>query len=103
TEAFDEERMRSAAATSAADVFVERLPQGYDTRLGKYFSHSEDLSMGQWQRVALARALYSKAPILVLDEPTSFMDAQSTHSFFDKLDEIAQNRIVLLITHSDEV
>ena len=99
----DIERIRQSLETSTADSFVQNLPSGYDTRLGKYFSNSEDLSMGQWQRVALARALYSKAPILVLDEPTSFMDAQSTRSFFAKLDELAQNRIVLLITHSDEV
>jgi len=99
----DEERIRQSAETSSADRFVRHLPHDYDTRLGKYFSSSEDLSMGQWQRVALARALYSKAPILVLDEPTSFMDAQSTRNFFAKLDELAQNRIVLLITHSDEL
>ena len=99
----DDERIRLALETSTADSFVQHLPSGYDTRLGKYFANSEDLSMGQWQRLALARALYSKAPILVLDEPTSFMDAQSTRSFFDKLDNLAQNRIVLLITHSDEV
>ncbi len=99
----DIERIRQSLETSTADSFVQNLPSGYDTRLGKYFSNSEDLSMGQWQRVALARALYSNAPILVLDEPTSFMDAQSTRSFFARLDELAQNRIVLLITHSDEV
>lgn len=98
----DPERARYAAGLSSADRFIEKLPQGYDTRLGKYFSHSEDLSMGQWQRVALARALYSTAPIIVLDEPTSFMDAKSTRSFFEKLDEIANGRIVILVTHTND-
>jgi len=100
-ETLDDERIAKSASISSADEFISRLPQGYDTRLGKYFSNSEDLSMGQWQKVALARALYSQAPILVLDEPTSWMDARSTREFYDKLNEIAQNRIVLLVTHDN--
>ena len=98
----DEHRMLWAARTSSADSFIQRLPQGYDTRLGKYFANSEDLSMGQWQRIALARALYSTAPILVLDEPTSWMDAKSTKAFYGELHNIAQNRIVLLVTHHND-
>ena len=97
----DDARLEGSAAMSTADEFITRLPHGYDTRLGKYFSHSEDLSMGQWQRLALARALYSTAPIIVLDEPTSWMDAKSTRSFYDQLGKMAQDRIVLLVTHDN--
>ena len=94
----DEDIAEAAKMSTAAD-FIEKFPKGYDTKLGRYFAESEDLSMGQWQRVALARALYSKSPILVLDEPTSWMDKKSTEVFYKTIEELKKDRIVLLVTH----
>lgn len=91
--------IEDAARMSTAADFIEKFPNGYDTNLGRYFANSEDLSMGQWQRVALARALYSKAPILVLDEPTSWMDRKSTEAFYEAIEELKKDRIILLVTH----
>ena len=57
--------------------------------------------MGQWQRIALARALYKKAPILVLDEPNSWMDAGGRANFRKHLPELCRDRLVILISHED--
>ncbi|MBT2234292.1 ATP-binding cassette domain-containing protein [Nonomuraea sp. NEAU-A123] len=62
-----------------ADDFLSRLPEGYETILGKEFMGGTDLSIGQWQRVALARAFFRDAPFIVLDEPTAALDARAEH------------------------
>ncbi len=94
-----EAEVSKAAGMSTAADFIEKFPKGYDTNLGRYFAESEDLSMGQWQRIALARAFYSKAPILVLDEPTSWMDKKSTEIFYNTIEELQKDRIIILVTH----
>ena len=68
------EDVEVAARAAAAHEIIMRLPQGYETVLGKWFG-GEDLSGGQWQRLALARALVRRASLIILDEPTSAMDA----------------------------
>ena len=77
--AFDDEtRWRSAAMQGLAAEFVEQLPSGYRTQLGKWFKDGRELSGGQWQKIALARAfMRNEADILVLDEPTAAIDAGS--------------------------
>ncbi len=75
-----QELVMSAARKSGANAFIERLPQGYDTMLGRWFKdlkESTQLSGGEWQKIALARAFMRDARILVLDEPTSALDAQA--------------------------
>ena len=67
--------IEAAARAAGADGPISRLPQGYDTVLGTMFEGGTDLSTGEWQRIALARAFYRQAPVVVLDEPTSAMDA----------------------------
>lgn len=79
--------------------FVDRLPQGYDTPLGRLFDGGQELSMGQWQRLALARALASDAPILLLDEPLAWMDQPTREVFLELLEEIKVNRIIILVNH----
>ena len=68
--------------------------------LGRLFDGGSELSMGQWQRVALARALASDAPVLVFDEPTAWLDAEARRHFAATIDELKQDRIVIIITHN---
>src|SRR6266568_3451711 len=71
-----------AARKSGASAVIEKLPQGYDTMLGRWFKDLKDstqLSGGEWQKIALARAFMRDARILVLDEPTSALDAQAEY------------------------
>lgn len=99
-EHYDKERVRYAAELSGSDKYIERLPHGYDTMLGRLFDGGEELSMGQWQRIALARQLYSDAPILIFDEPTAWMDVPSRERFYDTIDELkARGKVIILIKH----
>ena len=96
----DPERVRWVAHLAGADKFIEKLPKGYDTQLGRMFDGGEELSMGQWQRVALARQLYGDAPVLVFDEPTAWMDVPSRDRFYETLDMLQkQNKVIILIKH----
>ncbi len=78
---------------------VARLPHGEKTMLGRVFDGGEELSMGQWQRIAIARALSSDAPILIMDEPLAWLDADAREQFNAALTEVVPNRIVILISH----
>lgn len=96
----DMDRVRQAAHLSGADKFIERLPKGYDTPLGRMFDDGEELSMGQWQRIALARQLYGDAPVLIFDEPTAWMDVPSRKLFEDTLAQKQQEgKVIILIKH----
>jgi ATP-binding cassette subfamily B protein len=99
--AFTEEaRWREAAQKGSAADFIEALPQGYGTQLGKWFKEGRELSGGQWQRVALSRAfMRNTADILVLDEPTSAMDAEAEAEIFARFRELATGKMVILISH----
>lgn len=91
--------VRRAAEAAGAREFLERLPNGFETKLGKMFYESGELSGGQWQRVALARAYLRQSPILALDEPTSAMDSWSEMEWFERLRTLAEGRTALVITH----
>ncbi|YAF95724.1 MAG: ABC transporter ATP-binding protein [Nodularia sp. CChRGM 3473] len=93
------EEIQTAIQDAGAEEIVARLPQGYDTQLGKMFSGGTDLSGGEWQRIALARAFLRQAPILILDEPTSFMDSWAEHDWLDRFRRMAKNRSAVVITH----
>lgn len=93
------ERIACAAERAGADTFIAKLPQGYDTPLGRLFDHGAELSMGQWQRVALARLYCSDAPVMIFDEPTAWMDVPSREKFYQTLEEIKQNKVIFLIKH----
>ncbi len=96
----DEVRWQEAAEHAAAHETLTSLPQGYRTQLGKWFDNGRELSGGQWQRVALARAMMrTDAQILVLDEPTSAMDAAAEVEIFDRLQDQAKGRMSILISH----
>jgi len=83
-----------------ADAFIEDLPAGYDTQLGKWFKNGQELSGGQWQKIALSRAfMRTEADILVLDEPTAAMDAAAEAKIFEHFRRLTRNRIAILISH----
>ena len=91
--------VRKASERAGLDVIIGRLPDGYDTRLGKAFAQGTDLSSGEWQRVAMARAFLRQAPIILLDEPTSFMDSWAEVEWFDRLQDLASGRTTMIVTH----
>lgn len=96
----DHQRIVQAAQKSGAHEFLSALPAGYDTHLGRWFEDvGTDLSTGQWQKVALARAYMRDAPILILDEPTSSLDAMAEYEIFKTFQNLAGNRTVILISH----
>jgi ATP-binding cassette subfamily B protein len=96
----DEQRWREAASKGRAADFIEQLPAGYQTQLGKWFRDGQELSGGQWQKIALARAfMRTQADVLVLDEPTAAMDARAEAEIFEHFRALARERITILISH----
>jgi ABC-type multidrug transport system fused ATPase/permease subunit len=96
----DTDRWRTAAHKGTATHFIESLPEGFDTQLGRWFKGGQELSGGQWQKIALSRAfMRSGADILVLDEPTSAMDAEAETKLFDQFREATENQMAILISH----
>ncbi len=91
------EAIESAAARSSVLEFADKLPDGLETGLG---SGGRELSGGQRQRIALARAMLRNPSILILDEPTSAIDAHSEQAIQKALAEFTKGRTTLLITHA---
>ena len=97
---WNEERWIAAAEMGRASSFIDRLPQGYATQLGRWFNRGQELSVGQWQRIALARAfMRSAANILVLDEPTASMDSETEAEIFEHFQSMTDDKIAMLISH----
>src|SRR5204863_6428013 len=88
-----------AAQKAGADDMIERLPDGYDTPLGKWFDGGANLSGGEWQKVALGRSFMRDARILLLDEPTSALDAQAEYELFERLRSLTRGRTAVYISH----
>lgn len=93
--ATDEEVMAAARAASA-DAFIMAMPGGYQTMLG---DGGSGLSGGQRQRVAIARAFLKDAPILILDEATASLDAESEAQIQQELDRLVEGRTALIVAH----
>jgi ATP-binding cassette subfamily B protein len=96
----DEARWATAAHAGMADGFIDTLGEGYRTQLGKWFPGGRELSGGQWQKIALSRAFMREdADVLVLDEPTSAMDAEAEAEAFDRVRELARDKMIVLVSH----
>ena len=93
------EEVIEAARHASAHEFIARLPQGYDTRLGRQFYGGHELSVGQWQRLALARAFFRGGSFLVLDEPTAALDPRAESELFSQMRALSEGRSVLLVSH----
>jgi ATP-binding cassette subfamily B protein len=92
----DPERIAWAARAANAHEFVQRLPLGYETKVGEA---GMKLSGGQQQRIAIARALYHRPPILLFDEATSSLDTESERAVKESLDELLTGRTSFVIAH----
>jgi len=90
------DEVKAAARLANADEFIRALPQGYDTILGE---RGVNLSHGQRQRIAIARAAVRKAPILILDEPTTGLDGENERAVIEALGRLAEGRTTFTITH----
>ena len=90
------EEVVAAARLAYADEFIQKLPQGYDTRVGE---NGVLLSGGQRQRLAIARAILKNAPILILDEATSALDNESERFIQAALEHVMKNRTTVVIAH----
>lgn len=102
----DREMVGAALARAGATDVVERLPGGLETQLGRDWEGGVDLSGGQWQKLALGRAMMRPWPLLlILDEPTASLDAQTEHDLFERYAEAARRSashagtITLLVSH----
>ncbi len=95
----NETLMKKAAKQSEAEEFILKLPKKYDQILGRQFEGGVELSQGQWQKIAIARAFYEAAPILILDEPTSAIDAESEYAIFQNLNKYYSDKTLFLISH----
>jgi ATP-binding cassette subfamily B protein len=92
-------RIANAAEKSLADQVVSELPKGYDQQLGKRFKQGKDLSGGQWQKIAIARAYMKDAEVLILDEPTSSLDARAETEAFKRFIQLTEGKTAVIISH----
>jgi ATP-binding cassette subfamily B protein len=100
-----EPAIATAIARAGATDVVERLPSGLDTQLGPTWPGGAEVSFGQWQKLALARGFMRDEPLLlILDEPTAALDAETEHALFERYAAAARNdrrdgRITVLVSH----
>lgn len=96
----DMESILDAAKKSSADAFIDRLPRGYDTPLMRIFEPTGiEPSVGQWQKLAVARAFYSDSDVLILDEPTSSLDAIAEQEIFSQFDQLRKDKTTIFVSH----
>ena len=92
-------RIAEAVRRGGADPVVARLPHGLQTQLGRLFKGGVELSEGQWQRLALARAFLRDAPLLMLDEPTSSLDAKAERDLLAAVVSGSQGKTTVIVSH----
>lgn len=99
SKANDEKLLKEAISKSGASAYLRQLPEGINQVIGKMFEKGIDLSGGQWQKLALARAFFRNAPLLVLDEPTSAIDAKAEYEIFQNVQKLQKDKTVIIISH----
>ncbi|MDE2143915.1 MAG: ABC transporter ATP-binding protein, partial [Elusimicrobia bacterium] len=95
----DDAAVAAAGRKSGADEVAAGLKKGYASRLGRWFDDGHDLSGGQWQKVALGRAFMRDGQVLILDEPTSSLDAEAEAAVFERMKALAAGKTALLVSH----
>ena len=96
TEDRNKDRIKEAARIAYVDEFISLLPEGYQTKIGE---NGVKLSGGQRQRLAIARAIYLDPPLLIFDEATSSLDANSEKKILDAIDSLHGKRTVIIVAH----
>ena len=91
-----DEEIKEVAKIARCDEFIEKLPDGYDTLIGE---NGALLSGGQRQRISIARALLKDAPIILLDEATSFLDVENESEIQKAISALIKNKTVIVIAH----
>ncbi len=93
-----DQAQKAAEAAGIADV-IEHLPDGYNTILGNQFKGGEELSIGQWQKIAIARAFYRNTPLILMDEPSSALDAEAEYQIINSLKKLSKDKTAIIISH----
>ncbi len=88
-----------AAKSAGAHDMIKQFDSEYTQMLGKTFDGGIELSGGQWQKIALSRAFFRNAPILILDEPTSAIDAKAESEIFERVEKLSKDKTVIIISH----
>jgi len=94
----DAERIKDVATLAGVHGLIGSLPRGYETPVGRLFGET-DLSGGEWQKLAVARAFARSASLLILDEPTSNLDARAEYNLFRRFQELAKGRTTVIVSH----
>jgi ATP-binding cassette subfamily B protein len=95
----DTDRVVGAAERSLADEVIAALPKQYEQILGRRFAEGKELSGGQWQKIALARAYMKDAKVIILDEPTSSLDAKAEYAAFERFIDLTKEKTAVIISH----
>ncbi len=96
---FNLEKAKEAAKAAGIDDIIETLPNGYHTLLGNLFKGGEELSIGQWQKMAIARAFYRNSSLILMDEPSSALDANSEMQIINSLKDLSQGKTAVIVSH----
>ncbi|WP_406301429.1 ABC transporter ATP-binding protein/permease [Streptomyces sp. NBC_00885] len=99
---FDDGPVWDAVDAVGMRAAIDDLPKGLDTLLARELYGGSELSGGQWQRLVCSRALYRRPSLLILDEPTSQMDARGEHGILEAIKAISADRITVVVTHQLE-
>ena len=99
---FDDGPVWDAVDAVGMRAAIDDLPKGLDTLLARELYGGSELSGGQWQRLVCSRALYRRPSLLILDEPTSQMDARGEHGILEAIKRISADRITVVVTHQLE-
>lgn len=98
-ETLDFDKAVKAAKAAGINDILEHLPNGYNNLLGNLFSSGEELSIGQWQKMAIARAFYRDSSLVLLDEPSSALDAESELQIINGLKKLSHDKTAIIISH----
>jgi ATP-binding cassette subfamily B protein len=96
---YNEKRMEEAARKAGMEDVLKNLPNGFHTLLGNLFQGGEELSIGQWQKMAIARAFYRDSTLILMDEPSSALDAASEMQIINNLKTLSYNKTAVIVSH----
>ena len=97
---YEPEAISTAATRSGANMFIDVMPDGYDTPLTRMFEDTgRELSVGQWQKLSVARAFYKDSEILILDEPTAALDPLAEQEVFNQFSKLSEGKIAVFVSH----